>query len=169
LTAAHDLARLISVLDRHHVRHLLVGAAEARALPVLLDAETLASAEISTWMHRCGGFDILAGLASRDGHVLPYEELVQHETVIDCECFSIRAAALKDIITAKEHANRPKDREALPELRAQLDTRHEPSPQVSSAPGLRAAEQPLKQSLATGSNSWRCCQWRWVRGPLHCG
>jgi hypothetical protein len=35
--------------------------------------------------------------------------------------FTIRAAALEDIIRAKERANRAKDREALPELRALRD------------------------------------------------
>ena len=165
---AHDLGRLIGILDRHGVRYLLAGGAaaraygatrltddtdcvvsrerenltrlaaalrelnarlrvagmtddEARALPVRLDAETLASAEISTWMTDAGGFDILAGLAARDGRVVPYEELVRRETVIQGEGFTIRAAALEDIIAAKERADRPKDREALPELHALLD------------------------------------------------
>lgn len=35
--------------------------------------------------------------------------------------FTIRAAALEDIIRAKERADRAKDREALPELRAWRD------------------------------------------------
>lgn len=43
------------------------------------------------------------------------------ERALQGDGFVIRAAALEDIIRAKERANRPKDREALPELRALRD------------------------------------------------
>jgi predicted nucleotidyltransferase len=43
-------------------------------------------------------------------------------TIVRGEGFTIRAAALEDIITAKERAVRPKDLEALPELRALRDS-----------------------------------------------
>jgi predicted nucleotidyltransferase len=52
----------------------------------------------------------------------PHEELTERETLIDGQGFTIRAAALEDIIAAKERANRPKHREALSELRALRDT-----------------------------------------------
>ena len=169
---AHDLARLVQVLDRHRVRYLLAGGAaaraygatrltedadcvvsreranlerlaaalrelsarlrvsgmtdeEARSLPVQLDADMLASADISTWMTDAGGFDVLAGLARADGRLVPYEELSLRENLIQGEGFTIRAASLEDIITAKERADRPKDREALPELHALQEARRQ--------------------------------------------
>lgn len=91
---------------------------EAKKLPLHIDARMLESAEISTWMTDAGPFDVLPGLARADGSVLPYEDLIAREQLIQGDGFSIRAAALEDIIVAKEHADRPKDRDALPELRA---------------------------------------------------
>ena len=95
--------------------------AEARTLPVQIDSTTLDMAGMSTWMTDAGPFDVLAGLKAADGHLVPYEELVQRATVLHGDGFVIRAAGLQDIITAKERADRPKDREALPELRAIRD------------------------------------------------
>jgi hypothetical protein len=97
--------------------------AEARALPVQIDATTLDMAGMSTWMTDAGPFDVLAGLESSDGRLVPYEELAQRATVLRGGGFTIRAAALEDIVRAKEQADRQKDREALPELRAIRDAR----------------------------------------------
>ncbi|MGH3471281.1 MAG: hypothetical protein ACRDPG_04440 [Nocardioidaceae bacterium] len=80
----------------------------------------LAAADISTSMTDAGGFDILPGLIGPDGHLVSYEVLARRQTLIQGAGFTIRAAALEDIIHAKEHAGRPKDREALPELLALL-------------------------------------------------
>ena len=85
-------------------------------------------------MADAGAFDILPGLASLDGRLMPYEELVGRESLIQGEGFTIRAAALEDIITAKEPADRPKDREALPELRALVDARRPSDPSRWSRP-----------------------------------
>jgi len=76
---------------------------------------------MSTWMTDAGPFDVLAGLEAPDGHLVPYEELATRATVLYGDGFTIRAAALEDIIGAKERANWAKDREALPELRALRD------------------------------------------------
>lgn len=92
-------------------------------LPVQVDGSTLADLSISTWMTDAGPFDILAGLEAPDGRLLPYNELVKRASVLKGQGFDIHAAALDDIIRAKEHADRPKDREALPELRAIRDAR----------------------------------------------
>jgi len=96
---------------------------DARQLPVQLDGNMLASADISTWMTDAGGFDVLPGLVGADGLLVSYEDLAQRQTIIRGEGFTIRAAALEDIITAKELAGRPKDHDALPELRALRDAR----------------------------------------------
>jgi predicted nucleotidyltransferase len=76
---------------------------------------------MSTWMTDAGPFDVLAGLEARDGHLVPYEELVERATTIRGDGFAVRAASLEDIIRAKERAGRPKDLVALPELRAIRD------------------------------------------------
>lgn len=92
--------------------------AEAQRLPVQIDATSLDMAGMSTWMTDAGPFDVLAGLESTDGRLVPYEELAERATTLSGESVVIRAASLDDIIRAKERADRPKDREALPELRA---------------------------------------------------
>jgi hypothetical protein len=120
-----NLDRLAAALRELNAR-LRVGGmtdAEARSLPVQIDGVTLRSAGMSTWMTDAGPFDVLAGLEASDGHLAPYEELIERATVLLGDGFSIRAAALEDIIAAKERANRQKDQEALPELRAIRDRR----------------------------------------------
>jgi hypothetical protein len=115
--------RLAGALRELHAR-LRVGGmtdAEARTLPVQIDATTLDLAGVSTWMTDAGPFDVLAGLEAPDGHLVPYEELVARSTLLHGDGFTIRAAALEDVIRAKERANRAKDQEALPELRALRD------------------------------------------------
>ena len=98
---------------------------EARTLPVQIDATTLDLAGMSTWMTDAGPFDVLAGLEAPDGHLVTYEELAERATLLRGDGFTIRAAALDDIIAAKERAKRPKDHETLPELRAIRDARTE--------------------------------------------
>ncbi len=106
---------------------------EARLLPVQIDGAMLASADISTWMTDAGGFDVLPGLLAADGQLIPYEELATRQIVISGQGFTIRAAALNDIIIAKEHADRPKDRAGLPELRA-LRTQPQPAGPAGGTP-----------------------------------
>jgi hypothetical protein len=72
-------------------------------------------------MTDAGPFDVLAGLEAPDGHLVPYEELATRAKLLYGNGFTIRAAALEDIIRAKERTNRVKDLEALPELRALRD------------------------------------------------
>jgi len=114
-----NLSRLADAMRELHARLRVGGMTddEARQLPVKVDASMLQGMEITTWMTDAGGFDILPG------HIVPLEELVTRGTAIPYNGVTIRLASLKDIITAKEHADRPKDHEALPELRALRDTR----------------------------------------------
>ena len=65
---------------------------------------TLDMAGMSTWMTDAGPFDVLAGLETPDGHLVPYEDLATRATVLYGNGFTIRAAALEDIIRAKERA-----------------------------------------------------------------
>ncbi len=119
-----NLERLAGALKELNARLRVGGMSddEARQLPVQLDGPTLAKTDISTWMTDAGAFDVLPGLVAADGHLAPYEELAERETLIEGRGFTIRAATLEDIIAAKEQANRSKDREALSELRALRDS-----------------------------------------------
>ncbi|MDQ6836866.1 MAG: hypothetical protein M3137_00625 [Actinomycetota bacterium] len=118
-----NLDRLAGALRELHARLRVGGMSdeEARKLPVQIDATTLDLAGMSTWMTDAGPFDVLAGLEAADGHLVAYEELAERATLLRGDGFTIRAAALEDIIAAKERANRPKDHETLPELRAIRD------------------------------------------------
>jgi hypothetical protein len=113
--------------------HLLVEGLsdeEARALPVQIDALTLTRMEISTWRTDAGDLDILVELPARDGNRLSYEDLLPRavEALYGADRIVVRIAALDDIIASKQWADRPKDRDALPELLAMRDeARDKPS------------------------------------------
>jgi predicted nucleotidyltransferase len=120
-----NLDRLADALRELNARLRVGGMAdvEAQTLPVQIDGTTLDMASMSTWMTDAGPFDVLAGLEAPDGRLVPYEELAGRAMVLRGDGFVIRAASLEDIIRAKERADRAKDREALPELRALRDAR----------------------------------------------
>ncbi len=120
-----NLDRLAGAMRELNARLRVAGMTddEARLLPVQIDGRTLADLSITTWTTDAGPFDVLAGLEAPDGHLVSYEELTQRATTLQGDGFSIHAAGLEDIIGAKERADRPKDREALPELRAIRDAR----------------------------------------------
>jgi hypothetical protein len=124
-----NLDRLGSALRELNARLRVAGLTdeEAKLLPVQVDGRTLADLSVTTWTTDAGPFDVLAGLEAPDGRLVPYEELVQRAAVLQGQGFEIHAAGLDDIIGAKERADRPKDREALPELRAIRDAAQHPS------------------------------------------
>lgn len=94
-----------------------LSADEARALPLQLDAQALARLEISTWATDAGDFDVLADIPTADGGRIGYDDLVSRASNMTLHGVRVRVAALPDVIASKEWANRPKDHEALPELR----------------------------------------------------
>jgi hypothetical protein len=114
-----NLSRIAEVLKQLGGRLRVPGLSddEAKQLPVEIDATMLDMAGVTTWMTDAGPFDVLAGLATSDGRLVPYEELVERANDLWGAGFVVRAAGLDDIISAKEHAGRAKDLEALPELR----------------------------------------------------
>ena len=67
-------------------------------------------------------------LEGADGRLVPYEELVERAAVVEGRGVAMRIAGLDDVIAAKERAGRPKDAEALPELRALRDHRDKGRP-----------------------------------------
>jgi hypothetical protein len=105
---------------------------EARALPVQMDGAMLAQNEISTWRTDAGDLDVLTNIPARDGRRLGYEDLAHRTNIVQGNGFVIRAANLADIVASKEWADRPKDREALAELREILAERQSPAPEPTS-------------------------------------
>jgi hypothetical protein len=93
---------------------------EGLAMP--LDGVMLSRMEITTWRTDAGDIDILLGIP-RDGRwdLARYEQLRENATLIEVGEHTILVAALDDIIRSKEVADRPPDREALPELRRLRD------------------------------------------------
>ncbi len=93
---------------------------EGLALP--LDGVMLSRMEITTWRTDAGDIDILLGIP-RDSRwdLVRYEQLRENAILLEIGEHTILVAALEDIIRSKEIANRPADREALPELRQLRD------------------------------------------------
>ncbi|HYN33504.1 MAG TPA: hypothetical protein VES40_12825 [Ilumatobacteraceae bacterium] len=114
-----NLGRLAAALLELNARLRVGGMTddEARQLPVQLDAETLRSFGSSTWMTDAGPIDVLRDLRDRQGGDVAFDELISRGVDQQIGAVVVHVAALDDIIASKEHADREKDREALPELR----------------------------------------------------
>jgi hypothetical protein len=125
-TSVENYERLASALRELGAR-LRVGGmtdAEARQLPVVVDAQTLRRFGTTTWMTDAGPLDLLVELRDAGGGRRPYEELVTRATRHRIGSVVVSLAALDDIVASKEFADRPKDREALAELeQLRRDTR----------------------------------------------
>jgi hypothetical protein len=87
-------------------------------IEVPIDVVLLGRMEVATWRTRSGDVDVLMGIP-RDARweLARYEELRERGRVIALGELEVPIAALEDIIRSKEIADRPADREALPELR----------------------------------------------------
>ena len=87
-----------------------------------ITGKTLREMMIGTWRTSAGDLDILREIPSGDRHhPNSYDELVRRAASREVLGCTIYVAALADIVTSKEAVDRPKDREALPELRTLLD------------------------------------------------
>jgi hypothetical protein len=118
-TTEENLGRLAAAL-RELNAFLRVGGLsddEARALPTRLDAVSLSRLEISTWRTDAGDLDVLTAIRRRDGQRASYDDLAGRSAQFHVDGIVVHVAALQDIIDSKEFADRPKDREALDELR----------------------------------------------------
>lgn len=60
---------------------------------------------------------MLTAIRRRDGQRASYGDLAGRSTQVHVDGIVVHVAALQDIIDSKEFADRPKDREALDELR----------------------------------------------------
>ncbi|MDQ6688360.1 MAG: nucleotidyl transferase AbiEii/AbiGii toxin family protein [Actinomycetota bacterium] len=114
-----NLERLAAAMRELNARLRVEGLSdeEAALLPTPLDSDTLGRMEISTWRTNGGDLDVLTDIPARDGHRLRYEDVIQRAAVQEVHGIAVRVAALEDVIASKEWADRPKDHEALPELR----------------------------------------------------
>ena len=88
------------------------------AAPAMIHPETFTRAELTTWMTDAGPLDVLHDIPNRDGTRRQFEDLAAGSAEADFGGVRVRVAALDDIVSSKEWANRPKDRAALDELRA---------------------------------------------------
>ncbi len=88
---------------------------EAQQLPVVVDAATIRAFGSTTWTTDAGPLDVLTELPVSGGR-RAFDDLVQRSTDVEFSGVVVRLASLDDIIDSKSHADRPKDREALPEL-----------------------------------------------------
>jgi hypothetical protein len=117
-----NLQAVAEALQELKARYLVEGLSdeESQALPIVLDGRSLASFEISTWRTDAGDLDILVEIPAADGTRRTYDDLLPNATegTFGPDNTIIRVAGLEDIIGSKQWADRPKDHEALPELRS---------------------------------------------------
>jgi hypothetical protein len=137
-TERENLARVAAALKELNARLRVTGLSdeEAAALPVQIDAILNQQTDFSNWRTDAGDLDVMKAMPGPDGAPRRYEDLAGDARVLDYAGVYIRVASLNAIVASKEFANRPKDRDALPELRqlqermrgARHDRRDAPSP-----------------------------------------
>lgn len=112
---AGNLARLSRALIDLDAK---VFAAEAPSgLPFARDATFLARVDLLNLVTRFGPLD----LAFHPSAISGYDELFSRAVVYDMAGVRVTVASLDDVIRSKVAADRPKDRNALPELEALRD------------------------------------------------
>jgi hypothetical protein len=109
-----NLNRLARALRELQARIRTEGAPEG--LPVPISPELLEKAILFNFTTRWGDFDLSFEPTGTRG----FEELAKEAVDFDLEGQVIPVASLKDVIRSKEAANRQKDRDQLPTLRALL-------------------------------------------------
>lgn len=113
-----NLERLAAALRDLDAHVSISGEAAGVEVPGL-DGRLLSRMQISNWRTRAGDVDVLFGIphTSREDEA-HYEELHQSAHTIEIDGTQVEVASLEDLIRSKEIADRPSDRQALPELRA---------------------------------------------------
>jgi len=116
-TGEENLTRVAAALKELNARLRVTGLSdeEAAALPVQIDA-ILEQFDFSNWRTDAGDLDIMTSMPDRTGAQRRYIDLAGDARVLDYAGVHIRVASLNAIVASKEFANRPKDRDALPEL-----------------------------------------------------
>ena len=111
---------------------------EAQQLATRVDGAALRRLEISTWRTDAGSLDILTDIPDRDGTRLRYADLAPRARRFTGHGVTVLVAALADIIGSKTWADRPKDHDALDELRRLAQTTR-PSSLIPPPPASVAA------------------------------
>jgi hypothetical protein len=110
-----NLDRLAAALNELGARFRVEGYPEGYRPPVRIDARVLSRAEWSTFVTSHGNLDVMLRLDGVGG----YADLVStSETMEPAPRLSVRVIALRDLLTAKQAAARPKDQAIIPLLEA---------------------------------------------------
>ncbi len=118
---AENLDRVASVLRELGAR-LKVPDGPVAGVEVPIDGAFLRRLEVSTWRTDAGDLDVLMGIPKdNEWNLARYERLRDRAVLVGIGGVTVMAASLDDIIRSKEVADRPPDREALPELRRLRD------------------------------------------------
>jgi hypothetical protein len=126
-----NLTRLATALRQLDARPRINDDPDAD-VRIPLDAATLRNWQQSTWRTNAGDLDILTDIPDANGRRQSYDDLASDASTATVHGHVVLLASLPAIIASKQYANRPKDRDALPELEAlanDLDDPHrEPWP-----------------------------------------
>ena len=112
---ARNLSHLATALKELDARIRAVGAPDG--IPVAIDAGFLVKLELVNFATRFGDFDVAFLPSGTNG----YEDLIEDAVEFDLGGIAVTVASLQDVIRTKEAANRQKDRDQLPTLRALLE------------------------------------------------
>ncbi len=110
---AQNLSRLLAALQDSNPRHRM----PAHRPPISNDPQTLATFTNLYIQSDLGQLDVLSTIDD----VGSYEQVRIHSTVVDLGGLSLRVLNLDALIRAKAAISRPKDRQALAELKALLE------------------------------------------------
>ena len=122
-TDAENLSKLAAAL-RDLGAFLRVGGLtddEARELPMVIDGQSLAATEVTTWRTDAGDLDVLATIRGEHGERRMYADLIDRASETVVTGVTVLVASLQDIVESKRFAGRDKDHEALPELERLLE------------------------------------------------
>jgi len=109
--------RLVAALDDLDSRLDL--PPEIGDLEIRPSSELLARTSMTRWITRAGVLDVMQDIpAGEDGARRGYLDLEARAVQVRAAARTLLVASLDDIIASKEHADRAKDRDALPELYA---------------------------------------------------
>jgi hypothetical protein len=117
-----NLKNLAAALVDLHATLRVSGMSEEDAsnLKVPLTWEMLQRMSLSTWRTTGGDLDLLSDIPGTYKKRINYEDITAEAVLIDLNGVILRVAPLQVIVESKEAANRPKDKEALPELQELL-------------------------------------------------
>ena len=111
-----NLRRLATALRAMQAR--IRTQAEPDGVEFTCDAAFISKMKMLNLTTRFGDFDISL---EPGGFTAGYDDLVAHSVMFNIDGIPVRAAALADVISSKQVANRPKDHLALPVLYALED------------------------------------------------